>query len=257
MLTSAAVVVAASFAVERTGPLVGAMIATLPLSAGPAYLFLALEHDAAFLRQSAVASLGAVAATGVFIVVYAAAARTRGTLVSLGYALGGWLIAVLGFSVMHLSLLQGLLLNLLLFPAAMAWSRRYLPRASAPSRKGRFSDMLVRAGTVMALVASVVIAGRTFGPAVAGIMALAPIVMTSLVIVLQPRIGGPSTAAVMIHSLPGMLGFVAALSVLALTVESSGTGTALGLALATSFAWNGGVLLVKRAAESSSPDDPA
>jgi len=257
MLTSAAVVVAASFAVERTGPLVGAMIATLPLSAGPAYLFLALDHDAAFLRQSAIASLGAVAATGIFIVVHAAAAQTRGTLVSLGCALGAWLVAVLGFGAIQLSLLQGLLLNLLLFPAAMAWSRRYLPRAAGPSRKGRFSDMLVRAGTVMALVASVVIAGRTFGPGVAGIMALAPIVMTSLVVILQPRIGGRATAAVMIHSLPGMLGFVAALSLMALTVEGAGAGTALALALATSFAWNGGVLLVKRAAESSPPHDPA
>jgi len=88
-------------------------------------------------------------------------------------------------------------------------------------------------------------------------MALAPIVMTSLVVILQPRIGGRATAAVMIHSLPGMLGFVAALSLMALTVEGAGAGTALALALATSFAWNGGVLLVKRAAESSPPHDPA
>jgi uncharacterized membrane protein (GlpM family) len=257
MLTSAAVVVAASFAVERTGPLVGAMIATLPLSAGPAYLFLAFDHDAAFLRQSAVASLSAVAATGVFILVYAAMAQKRGTTACLAAALLAWLVAVLGFSAIHLSLLQGLLLNLGLFPAAMAWGRRYLSRTAQPARRGRFSDVLVRAGTVMALVAAVVLTGRTFGPAVAGIMALAPIVLTSLVIILQPRIGGRATAAVMIHSLPGMLGFVAALSILALTVERFGASAALALALATSLAWNGGVLLLKRASRNPSPADPA
>ena len=33
--------------VERAGPLVGAMVATLPITAGPAYAFLAAEHGAA------------------------------------------------------------------------------------------------------------------------------------------------------------------------------------------------------------------
>lgn len=246
MLTSAAVVVAASFVVERTGPLVGAMVATLPLSAGPAYVFLALDHDTAFLRQSAIASLAAIAATGVFILVYAAAAQARGTAASLGAALAAWLLASVGLSAFNLSLLGGVVVNLALFPAAMAWGNRLLPTTALPRRKGRRSDVLVRAGTVMTLVAAVVLAGRTFGPGVAGLLALAPIVMTSLVIILQPRIGGRATAAVMIHSLPGMMGFVAAMSILALTVERLGAASSLGLALATSCAWNGGILALKR-----------
>jgi hypothetical protein len=246
MLTSAAIVVAASFLVERTGPLVGAMIATLPVSAGPAFVFLALDHDATFLRESAVASLAAIAATGVFILVYAAVAQTRGVVASLGGALIAWLVAVIGLSAAHMSLSTGAIVNLALFPPAMLWGRRFLPRDAAPRRRGRKIDVLVRAGTVMALVAAVVLAGRTLGPSVAGVLALTPIVMTSLVIILHPRLGGRPTAAVMIHSLPGMLGFAATAVVLALTVERLGAPAALSLALATSVAWNGAVLLLKQ-----------
>ena len=41
------IVVTASRATERAGPRLGSMIATLPVSAGPVYVFLALDHGAA------------------------------------------------------------------------------------------------------------------------------------------------------------------------------------------------------------------
>jgi hypothetical protein len=56
MGVTAAFVVIASMVAERAGPLVGAMVSTLPISAGPAYVFLALEHDNAFVAQSALTS---------------------------------------------------------------------------------------------------------------------------------------------------------------------------------------------------------
>ena len=34
----------------------GALVATLPISAGPSYVFLALDHDAAFIAEGALAS---------------------------------------------------------------------------------------------------------------------------------------------------------------------------------------------------------
>jgi hypothetical protein len=44
MALTAAIVVTASIAVERNGPFIGALIATLPTAAGAAYIILALEH---------------------------------------------------------------------------------------------------------------------------------------------------------------------------------------------------------------------
>ena len=57
MAVTAAFVVGASMIAERAGPAIGALIATLPISAGPSYVFLALDHDDAFIAQSALASV--------------------------------------------------------------------------------------------------------------------------------------------------------------------------------------------------------
>src|SRR5438874_13563608 len=57
MAITAAFVVTASVITERSGPVIGALIATLPISAGPSYVFLALDHDAAFIAEGALASL--------------------------------------------------------------------------------------------------------------------------------------------------------------------------------------------------------
>ena len=58
MAVTAGFVVGASMVAERAGPAIGALIATLPVAAGPAYFFLALDHDAAFISNSAIGSLG-------------------------------------------------------------------------------------------------------------------------------------------------------------------------------------------------------
>ena len=57
MAVSAAFVVIASMITERSGPAIGALVATLPVSAGPSYIFLAIDHGDDFIAQSAVASL--------------------------------------------------------------------------------------------------------------------------------------------------------------------------------------------------------
>ena len=47
-------------AVKKNNPfaVIGALIATLPISAGPSYTFLALDHDAAFIAEGALSALG-------------------------------------------------------------------------------------------------------------------------------------------------------------------------------------------------------
>src|ERR687889_884989 len=92
MLTSAAIVVGASLVVERSGPFLGAMIVPLPISAGPAYAFLAVDHGSDFIAASALICLTVSAATVVYMIVYAAAAQRFGVLASVGSALGVWAI---------------------------------------------------------------------------------------------------------------------------------------------------------------------
>ena len=51
MAVTAGFVVVAAMVAERAGPAIGALVATLPIAAGPAYFFVALDHDAAFISR--------------------------------------------------------------------------------------------------------------------------------------------------------------------------------------------------------------
>ena len=57
------------------------------------------------------------------------------------------------------------------------------------------------------------------GPRSRGIIALFPVVFTSLMLILQPRIGGPATAAVIANGLWGLIGFGIAIVVLHLVAR--------------------------------------
>ena len=77
IVLTAGIVVGAAMATERAGALLGALIVTLPISAGPAYFFLALDHGPEFIAASALGSRAINAANGVFGLVYAALAQRR------------------------------------------------------------------------------------------------------------------------------------------------------------------------------------
>src|ERR1700744_663823 len=115
MAVAAAFVVTASFITERSGPAIGALVATLPISAGPAYAFLALDHDAAFIAQGALTSLPINAATITLGCVYVLLAQRHNLAVSFLSAAAVWL-AIAGFiAALHWSIWGGLLLNVITF----------------------------------------------------------------------------------------------------------------------------------------------
>ncbi|WP_369675580.1 hypothetical protein, partial [Enterococcus faecium] len=75
----------------RSGPVIGALVATLPVSAGPSYVFLALDHDAAFIAQGALSSLPVNAATIFMCLTYVVLAQRRGLVASVGSAIAVWI----------------------------------------------------------------------------------------------------------------------------------------------------------------------
>jgi ABC-type spermidine/putrescine transport system permease subunit I len=95
----------------------------------------------------------------------------------------------------------------------------------------------------MFVVGAVVMAGRWVGPRAAGIVALLPVVLTSLILVLHPRAGGSATAAVLANSVPGMIGFTTGLVTLHVSAVPLGSAAALILALAVCVAWNAALLV--------------
>src|SRR6266849_116857 len=112
MTITAGFVLVATMTAERAGPLVGGLVATLPIGAGPVYVFLAMDHDAHFIAQSAVASLAINAANATLAVVYALLAQKRSLAVSLSGAMLAWLVAVLALHAIEWNFVSAAAMNI-------------------------------------------------------------------------------------------------------------------------------------------------
>jgi hypothetical protein len=238
MAVAAAFVVSASFIAERSGPVIGALVATLPISAGPSYVFLALDHDAAFIAQGALASLPVNAATVFLSLAYAWLAQRNGLLVSCGAALAVWIVLATLIRMTQWTLLGGLIVNVVAFAISVPLLSRFRHIARMPLIDRRWYDIPFRASLVAILVATVVTLSGRVGPTISGIMALFPIVFTSLMLILHPRIGGKAAAAVLANSAWGLMGFGLGIAVLHVGVLHLGSALGLSLALAASILWN-------------------
>lgn len=234
---TAGFVVVASLITERAGPVIGALVSTLPLSAGPGYVFLALDHDAAFIAASAKTSLVLNAATCVFALAFAATAQRHRLRVSLSVALFLW------FSAGYLSRLtvwsteQAILCNVIALTVCITLARRFASERM-PVVVRCWYDAPLRASMAACLVALLVILSRQVGPELTGIIAVFPVVLTSLILILQPRIGGPAAASVIANSLSGLVGFAVALAFVHLSAVDIGKWTALLVGLAIAVSWN-------------------
>ena len=240
--------------------MIGALVATLPISAGPSYVFLALDHDAAFIAQGALASLPINAVTIFFATAYVLMAQRNSMLASLSSALAVWLALAVLVRMTDWTLAGGIMVNLIAFAICLPLVRR-LRAAKMPLITRRWYDIPLRAALVATLVATVVTLSNSVGPTVSGILALFPVVFASLMLILQPRIGGPATAAVIANGLWGLIGFGVAVMVLRLAARSFGAAAALSLALATSIGWNLGLWALGRyrvaRAAASRPSSPS
>jgi hypothetical protein len=240
MAVSAILVVTASVVTERSGPAVGALVATLPISAGPAYVFLALDHDAAFIAQGAVASLAINAATLFLSLTYVVLAQRQSAAISIAGAMAVWILLAALQRMVHWSLVTGLIANAAAFAICLPLLRRFR-HARMPLIARRWYDVPLRAGLVATLVATVVTLSGWVGPGVSGTIALIPIVLTSMMLILHPRIGGPATAALIANGGWGLMGFGLSFAVLHIAALRFGSAIALSLALATCLGWNVGL----------------
>src|SRR6185437_4571087 len=111
MAITAAFVVTASIVTERSGPVIGALVATLPISAGPSYVFLALDHDAAFIAEGALASLPINAATIFLGLTYVILAQRRSAMISCAAAVAVWIALAFAIRSVQWTLASGLIVN--------------------------------------------------------------------------------------------------------------------------------------------------
>ena len=245
MAITAGFVLTATVVAERVGPLVGAMVATLPIGAGPVYVFLALDHDAHFIAQSAVGSLAINAANVIFATVYVLLAQKRSLVVCLSLDLLTWAALALGIHAVNWTVATALLMNIVVLVLCMALVRPFRHVVIPPVRT-RWYDLVMRAALVATLVGVVVSLSFRIGPSSSGNLAVFPVVLISIILILHRRVGGKPTAAVLANTPLGLIGFGTACVVLHFTAEPLGTAIGLTLALATSVGWGLLVLAARR-----------
>jgi hypothetical protein len=246
MAVAAAFVVTASFIAERAGALVAAMVVTLPIGAGPAYILLAMDHGAAFIADSTVASLAVHAASGIFGMAYVIAAQRRPFAVTIAIAIGTWMLCALVIRSVTWSVPGAILLNIAAYGVCVLLAQRYL-HVRMPMITRRWFDVPLRASLVALLVGTVVTLGDSVGPVLAGIFAVFPIVMLSIMLILHPRIGGVATAAIIANAMWGLVGFALAILTLHVAAVPLGAPLALLSALAISVAVNCIIFFLRRA----------
>ena len=149
IVLTAGIVAGAAMATERAGPLLGALILTLPIGAGPAYFFLALDHPPEFIAASALGSLAVNAANGVFGLVYAALAQRRGLAASLLSALAAWVALAAILRSIEWTLASVLLLNAGVYAVCLPLVARFR-HAAMPIYRRRWYDAPLRALLVCA-----------------------------------------------------------------------------------------------------------
>jgi hypothetical protein len=246
MFAAAAVVVTASLITERAGPFFGAMVATLPISAGPIYVILAIDHGAAFVSTAALTSLATNAITALFTTAYVLMAQRFSMLPSLAAAILAWSVGALVILARPWTWSEALLLNVLLYAPAFWLTRRYRTAIFAGKPVRRWYDVPARGIGVAVLTGAVTWIGWQLGPAAAGLFAVYPIVFTSLVAILHPRIGGPATAAMLVNGLRGLIGFAGAVSMLHFGTAAWGSAAGLSAALMVSIGWNLSLIALTR-----------
>ena len=245
MAITALFLVVATFSAERAGPVVGGMISTLPISAGPSYVFLAMDHDAQFIATGALGSFAVNAAICVFALVYAALAQRRSLLMSFVPALAVWFVIAALMRVVAWTTTTAILANVVAFAVCVPIGNRFR-YARMPLAVRRWYDIPLRAAMVATLVALVVALSERFGATQTGILAAFPIVLSCLMLILHPRLGGPATAAVLANSLVGLIGFGSFCLTLHLAAVPLGSWGGIVLAVAVNVAINFGLWVVRR-----------
>jgi hypothetical protein len=246
MAVAAGFVIAATVIAERAGAFIGSLIVTLPITTGPAYVFLAFDHDAQFIARAALASVYNNVPTVLYAVVFVFLAQRFNATISVGAGLLMWFTTTWLLHQMDWTLVLAILINVV---AVVLFSFLLRPFRDAPMPRLplRWTDLLLRALVAGVVIGAVVALSFTIGPEKTGILASFPATFTSTMLILHRRVGGKATAAVMAHSLVGLLGFSLCMAVLYLTAMPLGVPLALCLALLFSMSWNTGVLLLRRA----------
>jgi hypothetical protein len=233
-------VAAVTLGARRWGPRVGGWLTALPVVAGPALLFLAVEQGDAFAGAAAGATLVALIGVGAFGVVYGWMARVASWPACL---LSGWVafgLATGALSAVPWSLPVALVAVLVAF----AVSSRLLPAAAGPPTASPPPawDLPLRMTGALALVLTVTLLAERLGPRLSGALTPFPVALAVVLAFTHAQQGSPAVIALLRGFLPSMCSFALFCFVLAVAMVPLGFAIAFPVALAVQLLLHGATL---------------
>lgn len=244
LILTAFTVVAASVVVERAGPLIGALVASLPVTMWPAYLFLFHDHDADYLAVSGQAGLAVNAVTAPFMLLYLMLAQRHGLVRSLVPAAACWITLALLVRWYNCTVVAAGLINLAAYALSIALSMRFT-NVKIPPVVRQWYELPLRTALVCALIGGVLALSHFGGPGAAGMIAVYPISTTSTMLLLHTRIGGRASAAVIANALWGLFGIGIGLFLMTLAARRWGGPAGLAILLVVPVTWNWSVWFIR------------
>jgi uncharacterized membrane protein (GlpM family) len=235
---TASITVAASVVVERSGPFIGSLIASLPTAGGAAMIILAWEHPPAFIAQSAVGSMVANALVAVFALSYAVLAQRRGLALSLGGGFLVWFSAAALTRFVDWDAARAALLLAVVFPLTILVGGRFRSEGQVRRMHLTAKELAWRTGVVTLCVIVVTAASHSIGSFASGLFAFFPVAMASFFVILHPRVGGPASASVAAHVQAPLIGLGLSLLAVHLLAEVIGVWWSYALGLSIGIGWN-------------------
>src|ERR1700740_967279 len=218
MVITAGFVLAATITAERAGPVIGGLVAALPLGAGPVFVFFALDHGALFIAYSAVNSLSTNCPNVVFALSYARLAQRRSVGVSIASAMLIWLVCAGIIHAIAWTLTVAVLLNVVVETVCIVLARP-LRHVVIPRVETRWTDYALRATLVALLVGFTVTMSFRIGPDGSRNLAVFPLILMSVQVIQNSRVGGNPAGAVVANAVTGLVGFPLACVMLHETAE--------------------------------------
>jgi hypothetical protein len=248
MAMTAAIVVIASTAVERSGPFIGALIATLPTAAGAAYIILAVEHPPSFIAASTLSSAAMNAGVAIFALTYAVLAQRYGVVLCIVVAACVWFCTAAVLQLVAWTPASVVVLNVLVIGAAICVSARFshVTVSRKDIRRTRY-DLALRAAAAALVVAVVTTASHRLGPFFSGSFAVFPIVVGTFVVILHLQRGGRAASAVLANAQPPLIGLFLGFLGVHYLAESIGVWWSYSAGLAITIGWSSLLWLVRLA----------
>jgi hypothetical protein len=238
ILLAAGLVVGSSTAVERLRPAWGGIIAAIPVSAGAAFVMIALAEPAAFVARAALgAVVTGIAAFG-YLALFVRLAPNRSATISVVGGLLLWIALNVASHAVAWTDSTAIAANILAFLLCERLIRsRPAIADDRPKLRPTRRDLALRGLAVGALAAFASTAPKLLGPMIAGTLAAFPIVFLTVSFIVHRRIGGAVAAATMAAAAAPLFGVILAFLAIHLVAPVAGSAMALLVALGVSTAW--------------------